>query len=219
LVRSFTGRYAGIAQESIGVMIILGITGSIAMGKSTVTNMFETCGAATANADIIVHNLYTQDPQVIEAVESKWPAVIEGGKVNRKKLGDAVFGDKAALAFLEHLIHPKVQKVEKDFVVKAETEGKWLVVLDIPLLYESGAESRCDYVAVVSCPAEQQKARAMSRPGMTEEKYAAILARQVPDSEKRKRADFIIDTGKTLLHSEADVKRIIRILKERTVHA
>lgn len=197
-------------------MIVLGITGSIAMGKSTVTKMFEDCGAATTNADAIVHNLYTENADVIAYIQQRWPNAVSDGVVNRKQLGAEVFGDPAALKDLEQLLHPKVQQVEKDFVAQAEREGKWLVALDIPLLYESGAQSRCDYVAVVSSPPDIQKARALARANMTEEKFNQILSRQMPDAEKRKRADFIIDTGKTLLHAESDVKKIVKALKEKT---
>lgn len=200
-------------------MIILGITGSIAMGKSTVTAMFESCGAAVTNADTIVHELYARDAELIATVESRWPSAMQDGSVDRKKLGDAVFGDSNALKFLEELIHPKVQQAEKAFIAKAEKEGKWLVALDIPLLYEVGAEKRCDYVAVVSCPLDMQKSRAMSRPGMTEEKFASIIIRQVPDADKRARADFIINTDKTLLHTESEVKKIVKLLREKNTHA
>lgn len=200
-------------MSTIPGIIILGVTGSIAMGKSTVTKMFETSGAATTNADQIVHDLYTSDADVIAYIQANWPSAVAEGKVDRKKLGAAVFGDDVAIKKLEHLLHPKVKQTEEDFVLQAREEGKWLAVLDIPLLYETGAEKRCDYVAVASSPYEIQKARALSRPNMTAEKFEQILARQVPDAEKRARADFIVDTGKTLLHSESDVKKIIKTLK------
>lgn len=195
-------------------VVILGVTGSIAMGKSTVTQMFADCGAATTNADTIVHDLYTQDAEVIRFIEEHWPSAVEAGAVDRKKLGAAVFGDDTAIRKLEALLHPKVKQTEEAFVQQAAAAGKWLMVLDIPLLYETGAERRCDYVAVVSSPPEVQKARALSRPNMTEEKFAQILSRQLPDAEKRQRADFIIDTGKTLLHAESDVKKTVKQLKE-----
>lgn len=199
----------------ISGITILGITGSIAMGKSTVTKMFADAGAATTNADQIVHDLYTSDAEVIAYIQVNWPAAVVEGKVDRKRLGAAVFGDDVAIKKLEHLLHPKVKQTEEDFVLQAREDGKWLAVLDIPLLYETGAEKRCDYVAVVSSPPAIQKARALSRPNMSEEKFSQILARQMPDAEKRLRADFIVDTGKTLLHSESDVKKIMKILKEK----
>ncbi len=194
---------------------ILGVTGSIAMGKSTVTKMFADCGAATTNADQIVHDLYTTNAEVIGFIRENWPDAVVDGAVDRKKLGAAVFGDDVAIKKLEHLLHPKVKQTEEDFVLAARDAGHWLAVLDIPLLYETGAEKRCDYVAVASSPYEIQKSRALSRPNMTEEKFEQILARQIPDAEKRQRADFIVDTGKTLLHSESDVKKIIKTLKEK----
>lgn len=194
---------------------VLGITGSIAMGKSTVTQMFADCGAATTSADAIVHELYTQNEEVIAYVRQHWPDAVVDGQVDRKKLGAAVFGDDAAVKRLEALLHPKVKQTEEDFVRQAQAARQWLAVLDIPLLYETGAETRCDYVVVVTSPPEIQKSRALARANMTEEKLAHILSRQMPDAEKRARADFIVDTGKTLLHSESEVKKIVKLLKER----
>lgn len=196
-------------------VIVLGITGSIAMGKSTVTQLFADCGAATTNADSIVHDLYMQDADVIAYVQAHWPEAVDNGMVDRKKLGAAVFGDQTAIRALESVLHPKVRQREEEFVKQAQRAGQWLVVLDIPLLYETGAEKRCDYVAVVSSPPEVQKIRALSRPGMTEEKFNHILSLQMPDAEKRRRADFVVDTGKTLLHAESDVKKIVKLLKEK----
>lgn len=195
-------------------MILVGVTGSIAMGKSTITGFFEKYGAAVTNADVIVHQLYESNPQVIAEVKSLWPQAIEDGKVNRIKLGAAVFGNAEAVKKLENILHPKVEEAEKAFVAQAEKEGKELVVLDIPLLYEVGAEKRVHKVVVVSAPYEIQKKRALMRKGMTEEKFNHILSLQIPDVEKRARADFIVDTGKTFSHSEADVVRIIKTLKQ-----
>lgn len=195
-------------------MIIIGLTGSIAMGKSTVTGFFEKHGAAVTNADIIVHRLYESDAEVIAEIKSQWPQAVEENKINRIKLGQAVFGNAEALKKLENLLHPKAEEAEKIFIRQAQQEGKWLVVLDIPLLFEVGAEKRVDKVVVVSAPYEMQKKRALMRSGMTEEKFNHILARQMPDAEKRARADFIVDTGKTHLHSEAEVVGIIRTLKQ-----
>lgn len=195
-------------------MIIVGLTGSIAMGKSTVTSYFEKHGAAVTNADTLVHQLYENDADVIAEIMRLWPQAVENGKVNRIKLGAAVFGEPEALKKLEHILHPRVEAAEKTFVEQAKTEGNTLVVLDIPLLFEVGAEKRVDKVVVVSAPYEIQKKRALSRAGMTEEKFNHILSRQMPDAEKRKRADFIVDTGKTHLHSEAAVVKIIKALKQ-----
>lgn len=194
-------------------MILIGLTGSIAMGKSTVTGFFGKYGAAVTNADTMVHRLLAEDAEVIAEITRRWPDAVTGGKVDRKKLGAAVFGKPEELKALEALLHPRVEAEEKAFVQRAREEGKWLVVLDIPLLFESGAEKRVDKVVVVSAPLEQQKKRALARDGMTEEKFANILARQMPDAEKRARADYIVDTGRTLLHSEAEVVAIINELK------
>lgn len=195
-------------------MMIIGLTGSIAMGKSTVTGFFEKYGAAVTNADVMVHQLLAEDESVIAEIASRWPDAVVDGAVDRKRLGAAVFGRPEELKVLESLLHPRVEAEEKAFVKQAEAEGKWLVVLDIPLLFESGADKRVDRVVVVSAPLDIQKKRALSRDGMTEEKFAHILARQTPDEEKRARADYIVDTGRTLLHSEAEVVAIVNALKK-----
>lgn len=199
-------------------MIILGLTGSIAMGKTTVTNQFAHAGAATTNADAIVHALLEKDAKVIAAVQEAFPQAVENGIVNRRALGDAVFADSAAMKTLENLLHPRVRAAEVAFVLKAQKEGKWLVVLDIPLLFETGADARCDKVVVVSASAEIQRERVMSRSGMTEEKFRAILARQMPDAEKRARADYIIETDNGLEHSAAQVRAIIDELQQLEGH-
>lgn len=196
-------------------MIVLGLTGSIGMGKTTVTGQFADAGAATTNADAIVHRLLAEDEKVIAAIKQQFPAAIEEGKVSRQKLGAAVFGDDAAIRTLEQILHPRVRAAEIAFVLKAQKEGKELVVLDIPLLYESGADSRCDAVVVVTAPEDVQRERVMSRPHMTEEKFHVILSRQMPDAEKRKRADFIIETHKGLEHSAEAVHIVIAALKNK----
>lgn len=195
-------------------MIILGLTGSIAMGKTTVTNQFAAAGAATTNADAIVHHLLAEDASVIAAIAEAFPDAVTDKRVDRRALGNAVFGNDDALKKLEAILHPRVREAEVAFVLHAEAEGKWLVVLDIPLLYETGADSRCDKVVVVSASAEIQQQRVMQREGMTAEKFRNILARQMPDAEKRRRADFVIETDKGLEHSAAEVRRIMQQLEE-----
>lgn len=196
-------------------MMILGLTGSVAMGKSTVASQFAALGAATCNADAIVHELLADNPDVIAEITRHFPSAVEGGVINRKLLGNIVFSDNARLKVLESILHPRVKRVEQDFAKQAEQEGKWLVVLDIPLLYETEAEKRCDYVAVVTAAYEIQKQRVMARPDMTEEKFARILSYQMPDAEKRKRADFIIHTDNGLEASFSEVRKIVEILKEK----
>lgn len=194
---------------------VLGITGSIAMGKSAVTRLFEQNGAITANADAIVHDLYREDADVIAFVREHWPQAVVDGGVNRKQLGAAVFGNPEAIKSLEAFLHPRVKAAEMAVVREAEAAGQWLVALDIPLLYETGAEKRCDYVVVVTAPADIQKSRALARPNMTMEKLEHILSLQMADAEKRARADFIIDTGRTPLQNEADVAAIVATLRDR----
>lgn len=196
-------------------MIVLGLTGSIGMGKTTVTGQFADAGAATTNADAIVHALLEKDEKVIAAIGEQFPEAIDDGKVSRQKLGAAVFNDDIAIRKLEHILHPRVRAAEVSFVLKSQKEGKELVVLDIPLLYESGADARCDAVVVVTAPEDVQRERVMSRPHMTEEKFRAILSRQLPDAEKRTRADFIIETHKGLEHSAEAVQTVIAALKKK----
>lgn len=199
-------------------MIILGLTGSIGMGKTTVTDQFADAGAATTNADAIVHDLLQNDTKVIAAVQEAFPGVVEDNTVNRRALGDAVFGDDARMKTLEAILHPRVRAVEVAFILRKQKEGERLVVLDIPLLYETGADARCDKVVVVTTTAEIQRQRVMGRDGMTEEKFHAILARQLPDEEKRHRADYVIDTGKGLEHSAAQVRAIMDELHKQEGH-
>lgn len=196
-------------------MMILGLTGSVAMGKSTVASQFAALGAATCNADTIVHELLADNTDVIAEVTRHFPEAVESGVVNRKLLGNIVFNDNKRLKLLENILHPRVKRAEQDFAKQAEREGKWLVVLDIPLLYETEAEKRCDYVAVVTAAYEIQKQRVMARPDMTEEKFARILSYQMSDAEKRKRADFIIHTDNGLEASFSEVRKIVEILKEK----
>jgi len=188
-------------------MIILGLTGSIGMGKSTTAAMFAALGVPVNDADAVVHELYrgTAVPLVAEA----FPDAIVDGAVDRNRLSAAVLGNPAALKRLESIVHPLVRQAETAFVAHHRSAGTPLVVLDIPLLFEVGAEERVDSIAVVSAPAEIQRARVLARPGMTAEKFESILAKQVPDAQKRARADFVIDTGQGLEPARQAVARII----------
>lgn len=200
-------------------MMILGLTGSIGMGKSTATRAFARHGATIWDADAAVHRLMVRGGAAVTEVMAAFPeARIEdsgGAAVDRPILGKLVFQDKAALRRLESILHPMVRRAERRFLATAESRRCRLVVLDIPLLFETGGEARCDATAVVSAPEFVQRARVLARPNMTVSKYDAILARQMPDGEKRRRADFVIRTGLNKRDSEQAVQRIAKILTTR----
>lgn len=191
-------------------MLVLGLTGSVGMGKSTVAGMFADEGAATFNADDTVHALYRGAAAPL--VEAEFPGTVVDGVVDRARLGQKVLGDKGALARLERIVHPLVRKAEEDFRAHAAGEGRRIVLLDIPLLFEKGSETRMDAVIVVSAPAEIQRERVLARPGMTEERFDSILASQMPDAEKRLRAHFVIDTGGSLERTRGEVRDVLRAL-------
>jgi len=188
-------------------MIVLGLTGSIGMGKSTTAKMFAEAGVPVHDSDETVHRLYSGAAAPL--VEAAFPGTTVGGVVDRVKLGARVLGDAAALKQLEAIIHPLVRADADAFLAKHRNADESIAVLDIPLLFETGGRGRVDKVVVVTAPAEVQRQRVLARPGMTEEKLAAILAKQVPDEEKRKLADFIIDTGQGLDAARAQVDAII----------
>ncbi|MGN6470952.1 MAG: dephospho-CoA kinase [Rhizobiaceae bacterium] len=194
-------------------MIILGLTGSIGMGKSTTARMFEEAGVPVHDSDKTVHRLYWG--KAAPLIERRFPGTTADGVVDRDKLAKAVLDNAGALKELEAIVHPLVREDEKLFLEKERGRGTPLVVLDIPLLFEVGAEDRVDKVAVVSAPPEVQRQRVLSRPGMTEAKFEAILEKQVPDAEKRRRADYVIDSGNGLEPARRTVKRIIEELTRR----
>jgi len=189
-------------------MFILGLTGSLGMGKSATAKMFAEEGVPVHDADATVHKLY--DGAAVAPIEAAFPGTTANGKVDRAKLGQRVLGDKAALKRLEEIVHPLVREDEKAFLTQAKRDGAKVVVLDIPLLFETGGDERCDAVVVVSAPAETQRARVFERPGMSVEKFEALLAKQMPDSGKRARADFIVDTSKGFDHARAQVRDILK---------
>ena len=191
-------------------MIILGLTGSIGMGKSTVAAMFEDLGVPVFDADAAVHQLQGEGGRLVAAIEAMFPDTTGPKGVDRTLLGEAVLSDPRALKQLEALIHPAVGEERAAFL--AVHQDAPLVVFDVPLLFETGGESRVDKVAVVSAPAEIQRARVLARPGMTEARLDAILARQMPDAEKRARADFVIPTGGTIAETRAEVRAILACL-------
>lgn len=186
---------------------VLGLTGSIGMGKSAVAMMFEAAGVPVFDADAEVRRLQGPGGLLLPAIEAAFPGSTGPEGVLREKLGALVFADRAELARLEALVHPAVAASRQAFLI--EHAGQPLVVFDIPLLYEKGGADALDAVVVVSAPAAVQRARVLARPGMTPEKFAHILSLQVPDAEKRARATHVIDTGTTLAETEAAVKALI----------
>ena len=176
-------------------MVILGLTGSIGMGKTTTARMLRRLGVPVHDSDAAVHRLLAAGGAAVPAVEAAFPGTVRDGAVDRAALGAIVFADPAALARLEALLHPLVTAGALDFLRHCARRRCPVAVLDIPLLYETGAERRCDRVLVVSAPALIQRQRVLRRPGMTPAKFAAILARQTPDAEKRRRADWLIPSG------------------------
>lgn len=175
------------------MMIVLGLTGSIGMGKSTAAKMFADAGVPVHDSDEAVHRLYSG--AAVPLVEKAFPGTTRDGSVDRALLGQRVLGDPAALKTLEWIIHPLVRADADAFLARHRSAGAPLAVLDIPLLFETGGRDRVDKVIVVSAPADIQRSRVLARPGMTEEKFEAILHRQVPDAEKRRLADFVVDTA------------------------
>ena len=188
-------------------MIVLGLTGSIGMGKSTTAKLFEAEGVPVADSDAIVHALY--DGKAVALIEAAFPGTSVNGTIDRVKLGSFVIGQPEAMKRLEAIIHPLVRQAQIEFLKTAETSGAKFALLDIPLLFETQAESRVDKVIVVTAPAKVQRERVLARPGMTAEKYEAILARQTPDDEKRKRADYIIDTSNGIEAARLAVEAIL----------
>lgn len=198
-------------------MIVLGLTGSIGMGKTTAATMFAEAGVPVYSADDAVHALYSG--RAAPLIEAAFPGTVENGTVDRQKLSAAVIGKPEALKKLEAIVHPLVREEEEAFRRKAGQSGVAIALIDIPLLFETGAEKRVDRIVVVSAPAEVQRARVLARPGMTEEKLDAILARQTPDAEKRARADFIIDTSGSFDDLRRQIAEIIAKLSGKPTEA
>ena len=191
-------------------MVIIGLTGSIGMGKSTAARAFRRAGVPVYDADQAVHGLLARGGAAVAPVEAAFPGVVRDGAVDREKLGKQVFSDPDALARLEAILHPMVRAKERRFLRRAAADGYRVAVLDVPLLFETGGEGRCDAVVVVSAPPFVQKARVMKRPGMTRDRLAAIRRRQVTEEEKKRRADFVVCTG---LGRDTALKSIHGIVK------
>ncbi len=195
-------------------MVILGLTGSIGMGKSTTAAMFRDLGVPVHDSDATVHRLYSGDAAPL--IEAAFPGVVEGGTVNRTLLGQRVLGDPDGMKRLEAIVHPLVRVQEQAFLKAAAASRAPVAVVDIPLLFETKGENRVDAIAVVTASPEVQRQRVLTRPGMNEERFRHILARQVPDAEKRGHAHFVVDTGRGLDHARQQVRDILRALAGMT---
>lgn len=197
-------------------MIVLGLTGSIGMGKSTTAKMFAEAGVPVHDSDEAVHRLYRG--QAAPLIEARFPGTVHNGAVDRAKLSRYVLGDPSALKALEQIIHPLVRTDADTFLKRSREAGVDIAVLDIPLLFETGGRDRVNKVVVVTAPVAVQRQRVLARPGMTEDKFAAILARQIPDAQKRLRADYLVDTGKGMDAARQQVGAILADLRGKAGH-
>lgn len=198
-------------------MIVVGLTGSIGMGKSTIAGMFRERGIPVFDADAEVHRLYAGE--AVAAVETAFPGTTQDGRVDRVCLAQALNNDEGRFRKLEAIVHPLVRAAEQRFLRDAHDARAAAAVLEVPLLFETGRNAHVDAVVVVSAPADIQRARVLARPGMTPEKLDGLLARQTPDEDKRRRADFVVDTGGSLADSEAQVDAILDSLKSTPAEA
>jgi dephospho-CoA kinase len=189
-------------------MFILGLTGSLGMGKSTTAGFFAEAGVPVHDADAVVHRLY--EGEAVAAIAAAFPGTTTNGKVDRAKLAARVLDDPDALRRLEAIVHPLVRAAEARFLADARARGAEVVLLDIPLLLETASDQRVDAIVVASAPSAVQRQRVLERPGMTQEKFDALLARQIPDSEKRRRGDFLVDTSRGFDAARAQVREILR---------
>jgi dephospho-CoA kinase len=194
-------------------MIVLGLTGSIGMGKSTAANTFRRLRIPVFDADAAVHRLQGRGGAAVRPIEAAFPGTTKDGRVDREALRARVLGDPAALTRLERIVHPLVRRAEFSFLAAARRRGETLAVLDIPLLLETGGRRHVDRVIVVSAPAAVQRARVLARRGMTEQRLKAILARQMPDALKRRKADHVVRTGLSRHAAQRHIRRIVRELR------
>ena len=197
-------------------MLTIGLTGSIGMGKSTTAAMFREAGIAVYDADAVVADLYLKGGAAVAPLEAAFPGVTKDGAVDREALRQRVLGDDAAMARLNAVVHPLMGADRLAFFARAQAAGADMVVMDIPLLFETGGEARMDAVVVASAPEDQQRLRVLARPGWTPERLDDILRRQLHDGEKRRRADFIVETGHGLDHARAQVREILATLRDPT---
>ncbi len=198
-------------------MLIIGLTGSIGMGKSTAAARIRALGVGVCDADAIVHKLYRPGGAAVTAIEAAFPGTMaEDGGIDRQRLAAALLADGSAFKRLEAIVHPLVHAAEREFLHGKVAKGAAKAVLEIPLLFETGGEKRVDVTIVVSAPPEVQRRRVLERPGMTPEKLDQILSRQLSDEEKRSRADFVVDTSRTIPETEAQIDRIMAQLDGRS---
>ena len=196
-------------------MRVLGLTGGIGMGKSTAAATFRRLNVPVFDADAAVHALQAKGGRAVGPIAAAFPGTVRDGRVDREALRRAVLGRPDALRRLEGIVHPLVRQEERRFMAAARRRGERLVVLDIPLLFETGGARRCDHVVVVTAPAAVQRWRVLRRPGMTEARLRAILARQTPDREKRRRADFVVPTGLSRHHAQRQIRSLVKELRNR----
>jgi dephospho-CoA kinase len=194
-------------------MLIIGLTGSIGMGKSTASERFRFHGCPTIDADAEVHKLYAG--AAVAPIEAAFPGTTAGGQVDRVKLSLALMANPSGFKRLEDIVHPLVLAAEKALIQQAAVARAWAAILEVPLLFETKGDARCDMTVVVSAPAAVQRARVLARPGMTAEKLDVILARQLPDAEKRARADFVVDTSGTIPDTQKQIDVVVADLKAR----
>ncbi|WP_341914011.1 dephospho-CoA kinase [Ferrovibrio terrae] len=196
-------------------MLKIGLTGSIGMGKTTVAKMFAARGIPVFDADAAVHQLYARGGAAVAPVGAAFPGAVKDGAIDRPALSALVVGKPAEIKRLEAIVHPLVARLREDFLSQAEQRGEAMVVLEIQMLLEGGSAKTLDAIVVVSAPEAMQRDRALARPGMSEEKLAGILSNQMPDAEKRARADYIIDTGVSLAETEQQVEALIATLRQK----
>ena len=194
-------------------MLVIGLTGGIGTGKSAAAERFAEHGIPVFNADLCVHRLY--EGEAVAPIETAFPDVAKDGRIDRKLLSERIAGSPERLLRLERIVHPLVVAAELDFLRAAEKDGAPLAVLEIPLLFETGADSRVDVTVVTSAPQDVQRARVLSRPGMTADKLEHLLARQLPDAERRARADYVVDSGTSLADMRIEIDKLIESLKSR----
>ncbi len=196
-------------------MLLIGLTGSIGMGKTETAKMFAAEGVPVYDADAAVHALYAPGGRGVDPIGEAFPGVVTDGAVDRQALGQVVIGNPDAMKRLEEIIHPLVGQVQVEWLMEQAGQGAAMVVLDVPLLFETGGNERVDVVVVVSAPADIQRERVLARPGMTAQKLDGILAKQLPDADKRARADYVVETDQGLDHARAQVRAILDALKNR----
>jgi dephospho-CoA kinase len=195
------------------MMLVIGLTGGIGMGKSAAAERFAAHGIPVFNADLCVHQLY--EGEAVPAIEAALPGVTRDGKIDRKLLSEKIAGSSERLRQLEAIVHPLVVAAEIDFLIEQENQGEDFAVLEIPLLFETGAEKRVDVTVVLSAPPEVQRDRVLARPGMTADKLEHLLARQLPDAERRLRADYVVDSSLPLADMHAELDRLLESLRGR----